>query len=200
MIQTQWALTTAPAQEPLTVAEAKQHCSITQDDDNALIDAYLRSARIAAEQYLSRALFTQTWTLQLSDFADVIWLPMAAPLASVTSVQYYDTDGVLQTLATSAYTVDTVSEPGRIVRAPDQSWPSVQSDRAMTVIVTYVAGWSSVDDIPELIKQGMRLWIAAADADRTGGSADGAAARQAAERLWALQGPAYWREPQACLG
>ncbi len=198
-VKAEWTLVTAPMQEPLTLDEAKSHCSITQDDDNANVNAYLMAARGAAEQYLNRALFTQTWKLQLSDFADVIWLPMAAPLASVTSVQYYATDGTLTTLSSSAYTVDTTSEPGRIVRAPNTAWPAVQAARLVTVIVTYVCGWSSVEDIPELMKQGIRLAIAAADADRTGGAVESAAAMKAAEACWNMAGRIYWREPELCL-
>jgi uncharacterized phiE125 gp8 family phage protein len=199
-IQTAWTThpTTAPMQEPLTLDEAKSHCSITQDDDNALVNAYLMAAREAAEQYMGRALFTQTRTLKLSDFADVIWLPYAAPLQSVTSVQYYDADGSQQTLSTTYYEVDTTCEPGRVIRKPDQDWPEVQSDKLMPVTITYVCGWSSVDSIPELIKQGMRLSIASMDQDRTG--IDSSNSRRAAESLWSLAGCVHWREPELCRG
>jgi hypothetical protein len=53
---------------------------------------------------------------------------MAAPLQSVTTVKYYDASGVLQTLASTVYQVDTVSQPGRIVLAPTQIWPTVQAN------------------------------------------------------------------------
>ncbi len=198
-IRAEWTLVTGPVQEPLTLDEAKAHCAISQDDDNALVNAYLMAARGAAEQYLNRALFTQTWKLQLSDFADVIWLPMAAPLQSVTSVQYYATDGTLTTLSGGTYMVDTTSEPGRITRAPNQVWPATQADRLVTVIVTYMCGWSSVDDIPELIKHGIRMAIAQADADRTGGTVEAAASGKAAAACWDMAGRVYWREPAHCL-
>lgn len=193
-IACEWSLVTAPAEEPLTLAEAKLHASITQDDDNLLTDAYRVAARQAAEQYLGRGLFTQTWQAQLAYWAEVIWLPMAAPLQSVTSVKYYDGDGVLQTLAASSYVVDTTSEPGRIYRAPNTAWPSVQADRLVRVIVTYVCGWTSVDTIPELIKQGIRLYLATSDADRVG--ADSAAAKAAAEACWRAYGQVFWRPPE----
>lgn len=193
----EWALVTSPAQEPLSVDEAKLQASITQHDDNLLIAAYIRSAREAGQNFLNRAFFTQTWKLQLAWFDDVIWLPMAAPLQSTPTpptVQYYDENGTLQTLATTYYDVDTTSEPGRIVRKPNQTYPSVQSDRLRPVIITYVCGWSTVDDIPEPIKQGMRVYVAALDADRL----DAEAARKAAEILWIQAGQVFWRPP-TCL-
>jgi uncharacterized phiE125 gp8 family phage protein len=193
-----WSLVAAPAQEPLTIAEAKAQASMVSDDDNALINAYIASARQQAESYLGRGLLTQTWQVQLSGFADVIWLPRAAPLQTVSSVKYYDTAGVLQTLATSFYTVDAISEPGRIVRAPNQSWPAVQVDRLAPVLITYVCGWNNTSDIPELIKHGMRLYVSYCDADRMG-DVGAETARKAAESCWRAYGQVFWRPPQLCL-
>ncbi len=192
----EWTRTAAPAQEPLTLDEAKSHLIIHQDDDDLLIDAYLRAAREAAEQYLGIGLFTQTWKLTLQAFADVIWLPMASPLASVTSVKYYDADGTLQTLSASSYIVDTVSTPGRIVKAPTYTWPTVQSERLMPVEITYVCGWSSTDLIPELIKQGIRVYLTGLEGQR----GDPALAKQAAESLWRAHGAVRWIPPQCYVG
>ena len=128
MIQCDWTLVTPPAQEPISLAEAKLHCSVTQDDENALIAAYITAARQAAEAYLSRGLFTQTWKAQFSTWAETFWLPMAAPLQSITHVKYYDANDTLQTLSSSYYVVDTTSEPGCISRAATYSWPSLSAD------------------------------------------------------------------------
>lgn len=179
-----WALVTGPAQEPLTLDDAKLHARVTHNRENVLIDAYITASRQAFEQFASRAAFTQTWLASFSRFSEVLPLPMAAPLQSVTSVKYYDTDGTLQTLATSYYTVTTSTEPGQIERAPDQSWPSVQADREFPVLITYVAGWDAVTSIPEMVKQGMRLMLASFAEDRLG-AAEIEAARRAAEACWA---------------
>jgi uncharacterized phiE125 gp8 family phage protein len=192
----EWALVTGPTIEPISLDEAKLQSAITQDDDNALIASYIRSAREAGQNFLNRAFYTQTWKLQLAGFDDVIWLPMAAPLQSVTSVQYYDTDGNLQTLATSYYDVDTTSEPGRVVRKPNQTYPSVESDRLRPVLITYVCGWSSVDTIPEAIKQGLRVYVSAMEGDRSGTIAE--ASVRAAQALWTQAGHVWWRPPE-CL-
>jgi hypothetical protein len=133
---------------------------------------------------MARGLLTQTWALSLRRFADVIWLPRAAPLQNdVTTapvVQYYDTAGVLQTLASTSYVVDTTSRPGRIVRAPSQSWPAVQSDRlGGAVLVTYVVGWTSAALIPERIKQGLRIYVTWLDGNRDGMDGDHCAAAEA---------------------
>lgn len=196
-IPCEWARTVDPVLEPLDLADAKKHAVIISDDDNALIDAYVIAARMAAESFLNRALLTQTWVLQLDAFADELYLPMAAPLQSVTHVKYYDTAGVQQTLSTSFYNVDTVSEPGCIRRAPNQAWPSVQADRQRPITITYVAGWTDGAKVPELIKHGCRLFVSYADADRNG-SIESEASRRAAEACWQAYGPVHWKAPQVC--
>lgn len=200
-IACEWTLVTAPDTEPITRTQAKLSAALTQTDEDSLIDAWIAAGRQAAEMFLGRALFEQTWLLSLAAFAEVVWLPMAAPLRNDAGnepiVTYYDANGVLQTLATSYYEVDTTSEPGCIRRAPGVAWPAVQADRARPVQITYVCGHGAVADIPELVKQGIRLYVAAAEADRLGGP-DADASRRAAEACWRSSGQVFWRAPQSC--
>jgi uncharacterized phiE125 gp8 family phage protein len=189
-----WVLTTAPTLEPFTIAEAKAQIRSVQNQEDGLIGSYIEAARAAAEEYLGRALLTQSWTLSLSDFVSVIPLPMAAPLQSVTSVKYYDTNGAQQTLASSAYTVDTRYRPGRVALAATQSWPAVQSARLVDRIqIEYVAGWTSRDLIPESIRQGMRIYIGYLDADRDGMQTGATQALDVAKRFWTDR--VFWVPP-----
>lgn len=190
----EWTRTIAPTQEPITLTEARAQARITHTSEDTLLRAYIQTAREYAETYMNRGLMTQTWKLTLPRFGDVMWLPMAAPLQSVTSVQYYDDDGTLQTLATTYYAVDTVSRPGRVVRKPDQSWPSVQWERVDAVIITYVVGWTAVTSIPERIKHGIRQYVTALDADREGLSEYAGQAMRAAEACWSDR--IEWMPPQ----
>lgn len=196
----QWARTVDPAVPVVSVREMKDHARITQTEGDATLLRYIYAATDAAEQYMNRGLMTQTWTLTLRWFADVMYLPMASPLqndpdaSTEPIVQYYDTAGVLQTLATSSYDVDTVSRPGRILRKANISWPALQSGKlGGRVVITYVVGWTDPSLIPERIKQGIRLYVTWLDADRDGMDPNGERGRQAAESCWADQ--VYTIEP-----
>jgi uncharacterized phiE125 gp8 family phage protein len=181
-----WARTVDATTEPLTLQDAKDQLRYTQTDVDPVVYRYIRAARNAAEDARNCGLLTQTWVMNCRQFADVIWLPMAAPLQSVTSVQYYDTTGTQQTLAGTFYTVDTVSRPGRIVRAPLQSWPALQGDRLVNAItITYVVGYTTADLIPERVKQGMRIYLSLLDSDRDGLDPNNERARAAAYACWA---------------
>lgn len=183
--EVQWMVSTGPAIEPFTVEEAKAQIRSVQNQEDGLIASYIKAARAACEEYMGRGLLTQTITLNLSDFVTTIPLPQAYPLASVTTVKYYDTDGVQQTVSSSVYTVDTVSRPGRIALAADQSWPAVQGTRRVGRIeIKYVVGYTSKELIPENIKQGMRIYIGYLDADREGLNPDAERAIDVARSCW----------------
>jgi uncharacterized phiE125 gp8 family phage protein len=113
------------------------------------------------EQLTGRGWYTQTCMFTASDWADVLPLPMAAPLQSITSVKYYAADGTLTTLSSSYYGTDTVSEPARLVKAPNVTWPALQSDRlSWRIEVTYVVGWSTIASIPAPLKAALLLLVA----------------------------------------
>src|SRR5690554_6904374 len=121
-----WALVrvTQPAEEPVTLVEAKTHLRVDATDEDALISSLIASAREHVEAFQLRALVTQTWRLSLDRFprGRVIRLPRP-PLQSVTSITYTDPGGAQQTLSNTLYDVDTDSEPGRIVLKDDADWP-----------------------------------------------------------------------------
>lgn len=189
-----WTLTTPPTLEPFDVEEAKAQIRSVQHQEDALVAAYIKAARQSAEDYLGRGLLTQTWTLHISDFVDVLPLPMAAPLQSITHVKYYDVDGALQTLSASTYTVDTVSRPGRIALAANETWPAVQSLRKVSRIeVAYVVGWTAKGLIPESIRTGMRVLIGYLDADRDGMEVNAEQALRVAKTFWTDR--VFWTPP-----
>lgn len=152
---------TNPGSEPLSLDELRAHCRI----DGTTEDDVLLSCLLAARQnldgpngWLGRALITQTIDMYMDAFGgDTIHLPLP-PLQSVTHVKYYDTAGTLQTYSSANYTVDTDSEPGRIVLGESAPWPSTD-DRPNAVNIRYVAGYGTREDIPEPIRMGLKLMV-----------------------------------------
>jgi uncharacterized phiE125 gp8 family phage protein len=151
---------TPPAIEPLTLAEAKAQCRVDIDDDNALLATLISVARDMCERIAWRAFLTQTIELWLDAWpaSNAILLPRP-PLQSVTKVEYYDTDDVKATLASSVYTVDTISEPGKLWLKHDQAWPATSLREHNAICVTYVAGWTNPVDVPQSARQAMLLLI-----------------------------------------
>lgn len=153
--------TVQPTVEPITVEDARLHLRVDSAEDDGLIASYIVAARQMVETWTMRGLVSATRKLYIDGFpAFAVELPYA-PLTSVTSVQYYDDGGTLQTLATSYYTVDTVSEPGRVHLAYQQTWPSTRAIPS-SVVITYVSGYAVTGDhaaTPVALKHAIRLLV-----------------------------------------
>lgn len=166
----EWSLelSVEPASEPVTLDEFKAHARILGNDEDSALESIIASARQAVEVFTRRSFIRTTWVKRLDRFPSdrTIWLERP-PLESVTSVQYIDEAGATQTLAASEYDVDTASEPGRIVLAPEKSWPSTESQRINAVTITYRAGYgTSGSDVPAAIRQAVLLLAGHWEANR----------------------------------
>lgn len=154
------ALVTPPVQEPLELAEAKQHLRVLHDAEDTLIGNLIKAARLHTEATTGRALITQTWDYWLSAFprSGVIELPRP-PLVSVAFVKYRDSDGTEQTLDPLSYLAVVPGIIGTVETAPGASWPATQT-RRQAVNVRFVAGYGdNPGDVPEDLRTAMLLLI-----------------------------------------
>lgn len=150
---------TAPALEPVTEAEVREHLRIPPGGETALLTRLISTARQWVEEYLSRALITQTLVYRLDAWPDGPIVVPRPTLQSVTSIVYVNATGTETTWSASEYQVDVSSEPARIQPVPTKSYPSVRS-QLHAVRVTYVAGYGDARaDIPEPIRQAILLKI-----------------------------------------
>jgi len=138
---------TAPALEPVTLAEAKAHLNLTTTDDDDLVTAKIAAARQFVERQLGQSLIATTLELTLDSFpCGHIEIP-GSPILSVTSIKYTDADGLEATMAPADYTADAASNPARIA-VGDAGWPSTDGTIA-AVRVRYVAGYGeAAADVP----------------------------------------------------
>jgi uncharacterized phiE125 gp8 family phage protein len=155
---------TDATEEPLTLAQVKAWTRVEVSDDDALFTAIiLPAARQDAETRLQRTLITTTWKLVLDGFPPAGSLRLLYPIIqSVDHVKYIDTAGVQQTMDSSGYILDGVSEPGRLCLPVGASWPAT-AEQVNAVEVQYKAGWSSAAAVPAVIKQWIALRAAAAN-------------------------------------
>jgi len=155
-------VTTAPAAEPISTADAKLHLRVDAADDDALIDDLIKSARRHIEQRIWRSLIDTTLELTLEclpNGAREIFLPFG-PVDSITTFAYVDTDGNGQTLNVSTDIQKSLySEPPYIIPAYNTNWPTVRKQVAGATI-TYVGGYGTAGtDVPQDIIAAMYLLI-----------------------------------------
>ncbi len=171
-------VSTEPTQEPVTLQEVKEYLRLEDSIDERNLQPIVEASRKYAEEYLNRALMSQTITLSLdttSDMDDPLWEGMKtgpymnshknyivlpkSPVASVTSVVTYDDADTATTFAASKYYVDTAREPARIVLRTGETFPTALRV-ANAIVVIYVAGVASPYNIPEPIRMGILQHIA----------------------------------------
>ena len=153
--------TVDPTATPITTAQMESQLRLDQNNEQEFIGDLIAAVTDECEQYLGRQLMPATYRLDLDEFpADgkEIELPFA-PLQSVTSVKYRDSDNVQQTLSASVYEVDATRAPGRLRLATGQSWPTIY-DRYNAVEITYAAGYSTAAHVPAAIRLAIRELVA----------------------------------------
>jgi len=154
-----------PSVEPISVAEAKTHLRIVESntDDDTYIGLLITAVRRETENFLGRALITQTWDAYWSKFPaskDYIDLPLP-PLQSVTGVYYTDSDGTENTMSATEYDVDTDSIPGRVVLKYGEQWPTATLQPMNPVRIRFICGHGDAStDVPEHFVAAMQLQIA----------------------------------------
>ncbi len=177
-----YKVTTAPAYEPVSLAQAKQHLRVDWTDDDNLIEDLIVAARQWCERGIRQALINQTLQCvvelpeptvgrlsgQVGRPGWPIELPMTAhgTLQSVTTAEIETQIATFDTLTlTDDYLVDDNSEPSRIWLAASAiaKWSvSLNYPGAMPrVRVTYVAGYGTTPaSVPYPIRQAILRGVA----------------------------------------
>ena len=155
-------LDTAPATDPVTLAEVKAHIRVDHTDEDARIGDFIRAATQrfdGRDGSLGCCLITQTWELVLDAFPRrEIGLDLW-PIQSVLSVSYDDPEGVAQTVAPANYVVDKASRPGWIVPVKGFSWPATL-DAINVVRIRFRAGFGdNPGDVPEPIRTAIKMRV-----------------------------------------
>lgn len=170
----------ASTSEPITTDLARRHCRIDSDYDDDLVAMYVTSARMWAETWLNRALFTQklqyavTWAPPPTatplvpqslivfplNWPPLVKRPIELPRAPTQSVEQI-TWGPLENMQVADpndYTLNLGVEPGYVAVKP-QLLPQIPQQ---SMIIDYTSGYDDADPtaIPTPILHGILLLTA----------------------------------------
>lgn len=151
-------LLTAPAVEPLSLAEAKAFLRVEHGDDDDVIASLIAAARLHVEAQTRRALVTQSWRLTRDAWpADGRLHVTPAPLQALTAARVYNAAGNTAALDLQSFVADTAGST--IVFAP---WAVAQPGRSAGGIeLDVTVGYGdAASDVPESLRQAVRLLVA----------------------------------------
>jgi len=154
------ARSAAPAVTPVSVTEVKTHLRITGSDDDTYLTALIGAAvaYVDATGVLGRAMITQSWAQWVPQSPGYVRLAIGT-FQSLTSVEYYDADGALQTDTLSNY--ETRLDRDHVLCKPKEgfSWPSAQS-RGDAIKITYAAGFGDAGtDVPAGVRHALLMLV-----------------------------------------
>jgi Phage gp6-like head-tail connector protein len=182
-------ITTAPAVEPISLAEVKTHLRIDTADEEGLLQALILTSRLHIEVALNLALITQNWSCYFDQWpatltgrgvphapasaaftsldphtalaasASALRLPHG-PVKSVDAVRVYADDGTFVLIPVTGFALALFSRPARIARRIATSLPT--PGRALNGIeFAITAGFGATPaDVPSPIRQALLLLVA----------------------------------------
>lgn len=151
---------TAPSVDPITLAEVKAHLRVDHSHEDTLIAGVLSAAvaHFDGLGVLGRAIITQDWAQWFRKSSEWVRLDMGK-FQSLVSVEYYDSDNVLQTATLSDYETSKHGDFVLVGPARNASWPTTY-DRQDAIKVTYRAGYGdTADDVPASVRHAILLTV-----------------------------------------
>ena len=159
----EYQVISAPAQEPVLLADMKQHLRVDTTADDSYILGLITACRMHLERQYEVAMITQTLQLNL-DFFPWWWIfrgsnnsaywwqdqayytqiLLRGPVQSITSVTYLDPTNTPVVLSPSLYKLDAYSMPARLTPAVNQIWPAT-AYTINSIQVQFITGYGTAD-------------------------------------------------------
>ena len=158
-------LNTAPTTEPVTLEEAKRHLRLAvsaaqasgYSEEDEWFERSIVAARRMVEQELGRVLITQTWDVYYDMWPSNRFIELPYPPLVSAAVTYRLKDDTGYDNTFTDIITDIIEEPGRIVLAADEYWPSGTLYPVNPIKVEIVCGYGVASDVPSGIRSAILL-------------------------------------------
>jgi uncharacterized phiE125 gp8 family phage protein len=147
-------LLAGPAEEPVSLADAKAFLRLDSDAEDALVTTLIAAARLHVEAVTARALVRQQWRLVLDAWpADAVSLPVTL-LIELSAVRVFDIDDDDTELTLGQF----LTEPGRVLVPATVDGPVARA--RLGIEIDYVAGYGDAADVPADLKRAVLALVA----------------------------------------
>ncbi|MCX7900045.1 MAG: hypothetical protein N2444_08195 [Methylocystis sp.] len=149
-------LISAPAIEPVSLADAKAWLREDGADEDQLIQTLIVAARMTLEAFTRRFFITQGWRVTLDEWPgsvgrDLTLVIPFAPFQGVSAVRWFDAANVAHVVAPSLYRAPVSVEGGRIVFASAPPAPGRAKDG---IEIDFTIGYGALaTDVPEPLRR-----------------------------------------------
>jgi len=150
-------LLAGPAEEPVSLGEAKGFLRVDDTAEDALITTLIGAARMHIEGVTGRALLAQGWRVVLDRWPidGQVRLPVT-PFMAVTEITAYDAAGAGHVVPLAQF----MSEPDRLLLPGTVTGMPALRER-QGIEIDYVAGYATEpEDVPTDIRQALLVLVA----------------------------------------
>jgi uncharacterized phiE125 gp8 family phage protein len=149
--------------ELLTLSDIKTHLRLDGSDYDSILTPLIKTSRLIGEKITGRDFIEKEYKTYLDYFPNYSYgyydnynnyegiEIRKSKLLSITSIQYYDENNVLQTLSSSDYYITNEADYSSIFINKDKSFPNTYC-RKQAVIITFK---TSFPNFPQDLKQAM---------------------------------------------
>lgn len=156
-------VTTEPVLKPVELAETIKYARGNTGIEDDVFDNLIAVSTSQVQTITEQQLITATTEEYFQDFpwGDRRFFLMMPPVQSITSIKYFDTDGVQQTWASSNYTlINNSNIQGYVQLTQDAVIPSLQVDRDQAITIEYLNGYGlNPSDVPEDFRTAIKLFV-----------------------------------------
>jgi uncharacterized phiE125 gp8 family phage protein len=151
MEEPRYKLKTAPIFSVVELAKFRRNLHMgTQDEPDTSQDMYLQEILDTVidevQEDIGRQLARATYTMYLDAFPAEDLRITRGPVAAISSVKYYDSANVLQTVAAADYQLDNILLDGRLKFINTYG---VYSNRLNGLEIEFTCGWATAAEIPQ---------------------------------------------------
>lgn len=162
-----WEVTLGPIIEPVTFDEVKVFSGVDYPDHDAMLEGFIGAVRGAAEEYTGKAFIEQTIQMKMDYWPDTVVSLPCPPLISVIKIVTLDEDDAETEYDSDNYYVITQGSPGKVVLKKSVIAPQNTVRDHGGFLIEFKAGYGSdASDVPQAIRNGIKIWIGAAYATR----------------------------------
>jgi uncharacterized phiE125 gp8 family phage protein len=149
-------LLAGPAEEPVSLAEAKAFLRLDADTEDGLVTTLIAAARLHVESVTGRALVTQSWRAVLDGWPTGRAVPLpVSPLVELTAVRAFDDQDDEHELALGQFQL----EPARVLLPRAITGMPALRER-LGLEIDYIAGFGDAADVPADLKRALLALVA----------------------------------------
>lgn len=171
--------------EPVSLSDVTNWIRYTGTLQNSVITSLITAAIAEVENWTNKTVVEKDYQLTQQQFTSIINFPVST-VQSITSIQYLDSEDNLQTVASSVYGLDNISEINQVFQKNTGTGFPFSNGEPNSVQINFTSSFNG-DVVPEDTKTAIKIIVAHMYEEREAYSTEAMRVNPAIENLLNIQ-------------